>query len=104
MNNIVRVRSIINYFLIFKLQINNEKFLFGESDPNGSNWNATRGWARGLEGTTFDVHSAQTISVIPRHYFFHSFTGNTVKNAGFDPTHDLYKPVVSLSCSLTYSI
>jgi hypothetical protein len=77
------------------MQINNEKFLFGESDPDGSNWNNTLGWARSLEGTNYDIHSAQTMTVIPRHYFFHSFTGNTVTNAGFDPTHDLYKPVVS---------
>ena len=77
------------------MQINNEKFLFGESDPDGSNWNNTLGWARSLEGTNYDIHSAQTMTVIPRHYFFHSFTGNTVTNAGFDPTHVLYKPVVS---------
>jgi hypothetical protein len=77
------------------LQIGDEKFLFGESDPNGSNWNSAQGWARSLEGTNFEVHSAATITVIPRHYFFHSFTGNTVENTGFDPTHNLYKPVVS---------
>ena len=77
------------------LQINNEKILFGESDPDGANWNNAFGWARSLEGTNFAVHSAQNITVIPRHYFFHSFTGNTVTNTGFDPTHSLYKPVVS---------
>jgi hypothetical protein len=75
------------------IQVGDEKFVTGDFDPD-SNWSSGN-WARNFDGTDWDTHSNESIYVIPRHYFFHSFTGHNTFNAGLNPLDCNYKPVLS---------
>ena len=85
------------------LDIGNERFASPATMNADSSWNVS-GWSRGIEATDWQVHDGSSVFVVPRHYLFHSYTGNSVMvnglnslqgtlNSGVNSTG---KPIVSV--------